>query len=146
MINSGLNRVILVGKLGRQPALTYLDGGLAKASILLICQSKHRDARGHMVSKSDWIPVTLWEEEAERIHQQCRKGSLLLVEGELHYQGTNPPPPGTNSSPLYVEGKQVMILDQRPLPLEEQDSAKPIGNVNPLEAFFTTANSDEIPF
>ena len=145
MINSGLNRVILVGKLGHQPKLTYLSEGLAKTTLSLTCQSKHRDPQGKLIEKIDWVPIILWEEEAERIHQVCRKGSMILVEGQLHSHKEGFSSFSTVGN-LFVEGQRVMILDQRPLPLQDQDSARPIGNVNPLEALFTPANSDEVPF
>lgn len=79
-----LNRVILVGRLTRDPELRYTTSGTAVAEISLAINRNTRD-RETNASKEEvtFIEVVAWEKKAEVIAQYLKKGAPLLVEGRL---------------------------------------------------------------
>lgn len=79
------NRVILLGRLARDPEVKFPAGGQQKAARFTICtgrQWKNRQT-GEQQSHTDFISVTAWGAIAEVIEKYVRKGSPLLVEGRI---------------------------------------------------------------
>lgn len=80
----GVNKVILVGNLGRDPEIQYLPGNIAVAKFSLATTESFKDKSGKQVSQTEWHTVVLWRGLAELADKYLRKGSLVYVEGRLH--------------------------------------------------------------
>lgn len=78
-----VNKVILVGRLGKDPEVRHLEGGAAVASFSLATNENYRDKNGEKVEKTDWHNVVVWRKQAEIAEQYLRKGSLIYLEGKL---------------------------------------------------------------
>ena len=77
-----LNRVIIMGRLGRDPELRYTQAGKPVASFSLAVDRDFKDkASGERAT--DWIPVVAWEARAKFVQQYFHKGQLAVVEGRL---------------------------------------------------------------
>jgi single-strand DNA-binding protein len=82
-----LNRVILIGRLTRDPELRYTPSGVAVTQFTLACDRPFTNASGER--EADFIPVVTWRQLAETCANYLRKGRLTAVEGRIqvrHYE------------------------------------------------------------
>ncbi len=79
----GVNRVVLIGNLGKEPDLQYLEGNIAVAKFPLATTETYKDKNGALVSQTEWHTVVLWRGLAELAQKYLHKGSLIYVEGRL---------------------------------------------------------------
>lgn len=82
---SGFNQVILLGRLGNDPEVKYLQSGTAVVSLSLATSRKRKDQAGESIEETSWHRVKGFGRQAEIIAEHCRKGDLLFVEGRLDY-------------------------------------------------------------
>jgi len=81
---SSVNKVILVGRLGRAPEIKKFDNGGILANLALATSQKWRDRQsGEMQEKTEWHRLVMRERLAEIAQQYLQKGSLIYVEGQL---------------------------------------------------------------
>ena len=80
---AGVNKVIIVGNLGADPELKNLPSGDSVVNFSLATSESYTDKGGQKVEKTEWHRVEFFGRNAEIIHEYCRKGSLLYVEGSL---------------------------------------------------------------
>ncbi|WP_317896996.1 single-stranded DNA-binding protein [Aurantibacillus circumpalustris] len=79
----GVNKVILIGNLGKDPELKYLDGNIAKLSFSLATSEFYKDNAGNQVEHTEWHNVVLWRFQAENAAKLLKKGTQIYVEGKL---------------------------------------------------------------
>ena len=80
---SSVNKVILIGTLGRDPEIRNLPSGEAVANISLATNSKYKNRNGEMVEETEWHRVTFFGRLAEIAGQYLKKGGSVYVEGRL---------------------------------------------------------------
>lgn len=80
---SGVNKVILVGNLGRDPEVRYLEGGVAVAKFPLATSEIYKNRDGSKVEQTEWHNVVLWRGLAETAEKFLRKGMTIYVEGKI---------------------------------------------------------------
>ena len=78
-----VNKVILVGNLGRDAELRYTPGGAAVATLNLATTETWNDKEGQRQEKTEWHRVILWGKQAETLNQYLQKGKQIYVEGRL---------------------------------------------------------------
>ena len=79
---SGINKVILVGHLGKDPEIRHLEGGVTVASFpLATSESYNKD--GKRVEQTEWHNIVLWRGLAEVASKYLTKGKLVYIEGKL---------------------------------------------------------------
>ena len=78
-----VNKVILVGNLGRDPEIRNLPSGEAIASVALATSNKYKNRNGEMVDETEWHNVTFFGRLAEIAGQYLKKGSSIYVEGRI---------------------------------------------------------------
>ncbi|MGC8427749.1 single-stranded DNA-binding protein [Mixta calida] len=84
MASKGVNKVILVGNLGKDPEVRYMPNGGAVASITLATSESWRDKQtGETKEKTEWHRVVLFGKLAEVAGEYLRKGSQIYIEGKL---------------------------------------------------------------
>lgn len=76
-------KIVLVGRLGRDPEMRYLQNGTPVTSFSVATDRKWTDASGQLQERTTWFRVAAWRRLAETCNQYLTKGSLVLVEGEL---------------------------------------------------------------
>jgi single-strand binding protein len=79
----GVNHVFLIGNLGKDPEIQYIDGNIPVAKFPLATTETHKDKKGNTVSQTEWHNIVLWRGLAELAHKYLHKGSLVYVEGSL---------------------------------------------------------------
>jgi single-strand DNA-binding protein len=81
---AGINKVILIGNLGRDPELRYTQGGTAVATLnLATTRSYTKQGSNERVEETEWHRVTVWGKTAEFCNQYLSKGRQVYVEGRL---------------------------------------------------------------
>jgi len=78
-----VNKVILVGNLGRDAELRYTPGGAAVATINMATTDVYKDKEGQKKEDTQWHRVVLWGRTAESLHEYLTKGKQIYVEGRL---------------------------------------------------------------
>nr|WP_294794453.1 single-stranded DNA-binding protein [uncultured Mucilaginibacter sp.] len=79
---SGINKVILVGHLGKDPEIRYLEGGVSVASFPL-ATSETFNKDGKKVEQTEWHNIVLWRSLADVAAKFLQKGKLVYIEGKL---------------------------------------------------------------
>ena len=81
---AGINKVILIGNLGKDPEVRYLENGTAVANFTLATTESYMDkATGNRVDNVEWHNIVVWRKQAEIAAQYLKKGSQIYVEGKL---------------------------------------------------------------
>lgn len=76
-------KIVLVGRLGRDPEMRYLPSGQAVTSFSVATDNRYTSADGQQVNETTWFRVTVWGKQAENCNQYLKKGRLVLVEGRI---------------------------------------------------------------
>jgi len=80
---AGVNKVILVGNLGKDPEVRYLDNGVAVANFSLATTENYKNKAGDRVSQTEWHNIVLWRGLAEVAEKYLKKGASVYVEGKI---------------------------------------------------------------
>ena len=78
-----VNRVILVGYLGRDPETRYTSGGQAVANFSVATDESYKDRNGERQKRTEWHKIVVWGKQAEIAQQYLKKGSLVYIEGRI---------------------------------------------------------------
>ncbi|HQE11173.1 MAG TPA: single-stranded DNA-binding protein [Flavipsychrobacter sp.] len=108
----GVNKVILIGNLGRDPDMQYLEGNIAVAKFPLATTETHKDKNGNLVSQTEWHTVVLWRGLAELAQKYLHKGSLVFIEGRLRTRNWEDKDKNKKFGTEIV-GDNLVMLDKR---------------------------------
>jgi len=78
-----VNKVILVGRLGRDPETRYTGGGQAVANFSVATDESYKDKAGERQKRTEWHKIVVWGKQAEIAQQYLKKGSLIFIEGRI---------------------------------------------------------------
>lgn len=79
-----LNRVTLVGRIGQDPEIRYLENSVAVGRFALAYSESYKDKDGNWQKKdTEWYDIVVWRRLAERAKEELKKGKLVYVEGKL---------------------------------------------------------------
>lgn len=78
-----VNRVFLVGRLGRDPESRYTPAGQPVCNFTLATDETYRDRNGERQKRTEWHRIVVWGKQAETAQKYLRKGSLIFVEGRI---------------------------------------------------------------
>ena len=81
-----LNRITLIGNLGRDPEVRRLESGIAVAKFSVATNESYKDKSGEWQQQTEWHDVVCWRMLAERAENQLKKGAMVYVEGKLTHR------------------------------------------------------------
>jgi len=134
---ASINKVILIGRMGRDADMRYTADGKPVASFSIATTETWKDNRGDKQERTEWHSVTSWGKQAEFVNEYIKKGSLVYIEGRIQsreYTGRD----GTTKKHYGIEAATVQILS-RP---GDQGSRKP--EENRSEDGFTREIDDDV--
>ena len=108
----GLNKVTMIGNLGKDPEIQQLEGNVSVAKVSLATTETFKDRNGQPHTETEWHTVVLWRALAELAGSYLRKGSLVYVEGKLktrHYEDKD----GKTRHVTEIIADQIIMLDKR---------------------------------
>lgn len=108
----GVNRVMLIGNLGKDPDVQVLEGNIAVAKFPLATTETFKDRSGKLVSQTEWHTVVLWRGLAELAQKYLHKGSLVYIEGRLRTRSWDDKE-GHRKFATEVVGDNLIMLDKR---------------------------------
>jgi len=108
----GVNRVMLIGNLGKDPDVQYLEGNIAVAKFSLATTETYKDRAGKLISQTEWHTVVLWRGLAELAQKYLHKGSLVYIEGRLRTRSWEDKE-GNKKFATEVVGDNLIMLDKR---------------------------------
>ena len=79
----GLNKVMVIGYLGRDPEMRFTPSGKSVTNFSVSCNRSWKNAEGEKITETEWFNVLAWGSLAETSKQFLKKGSLVYVEGRL---------------------------------------------------------------
>jgi single-strand DNA-binding protein len=106
-----LNRVLLAGRLTRDPELRYTPNGSAVCNFSLAVNRKHKDQSGRWQDDTTFINVVAWQAIAENINKHLHKGSPVLVEGRLESRSWETET-GQKRSVIEIRADSVRFLER----------------------------------
>jgi single-strand DNA-binding protein len=80
---AGVNKVILLGNLGADPEVKYLEGDKVVANLSLATTEAYNDRSGNRVEQTEWHDLELWDQQAKIAEKYLKKGSQIFVEGKI---------------------------------------------------------------
>ena len=80
---AGVNRVILIGNLGKDPEIRSLEGGVKVANFSLATTETYKGKNGEKVDQTEWHNIVLWRGLAEVAENYLKKGNSIYVEGKI---------------------------------------------------------------
>lgn len=110
---ASLNKVMLIGNLTRDPEIRYTPKGQAVTDIGLAVNRVYNTENGEKREEVTFIDITLWGRTAEVVHQYCKKGRPLFVEGRLQLDTWDDKQTGQKRSKLKVIGDGIQLLGSR---------------------------------
>ena len=80
---AGVNKVILLGNLGKDPEVRYLDNGVAVANFSIATTENYKNKSGERVSQTEWHNIVVWRGLAEVAEKYLKKGASVYIEGKI---------------------------------------------------------------
>jgi single-strand DNA-binding protein len=109
-MSRGINKAILLGRLGADPEIRYTSSGTPVVNVSLATNESYTNREGERVDKTEWHRLVFWRQLAEIAGQYLRKGSQVYVEGTLRYR-TWEDQEGKERFSTEVEVKELSMLD-----------------------------------
>lgn len=108
----GVNKVILVGNLGKDPELRYTGSGTAVCNFSLATNESYKDSNGETVERTEWHNLVVWSRLAEICNEYLRKGSQAYFEGSLQTRSYDDKD-GNKKYITEIKVKEMMMLSGR---------------------------------
>ena len=119
---AGVNKVILVGNLGKDPEVRYLDSGVAVANFSLATTESYKNKEGERVNQTEWHNVVLWRGLAEIAEKYLKKGSSVYIEGKIKNRKWEDKDGNTRYNTEILADNMTM-LGSKPSPNSEQSES-----------------------
>lgn len=137
-----VNRVILVGNLGKDPEIRYMPNGDAVANFSIATSESWKDKSGERVTRTEWHNIIIYRKLAEIAGQYLKKGSSVYLEGRIQsrkYTGKD----GIERTAYEIICSEMKMMDAKSSGSEPQPAGKPHGHGNPTP---DEIDDGEIPF
>jgi single-strand DNA-binding protein len=146
-LSGTVNRVILVGRLGKDPEIKYTPSGMAMASFSLATDENRKDSDGKWQSQTEWHNLILWGKEAERAGEYLKKGRLIYIEGRLQTRSWEDAQGGEKKYRTEIIGNRFVMLGAK---ADSGESPAPSRTSAPVPTHTDTAErieeDEDLPF
>ena len=117
----GLNKVMLIGRLGQDPEMRYTPSGKPLTKFQLAVNRSWTSADNEKKTETEWFTVVSWGKLAEICNQYLKKGHQVYIDGRLHTRHWQDDE-GANHSVVEVIAKEMVMLGR---PMEEDGADQP---------------------
>lgn len=108
-----VNKVILIGNLGKDPEMKYTPSGVPVAKFSLATNEKYKDKGGEWQERTEWHNVIAWQRMAEIIGEYVKKGSRVYVEGKLQTSSWEDKQSGEKKYRTEIVAQELVLLGGR---------------------------------
>jgi single-strand DNA-binding protein len=110
---AGINKVILLGNLGKDPEVRNLENGSIVAKFPLATSETYKNKNGEKIETTEWHNIVLWRGLAEIAEKFLRKGSKVYIEGKIRTRSYDDKD-GNKKYITEIEGDNLLMLDGKP--------------------------------
>ncbi|MGH9812510.1 MAG: single-stranded DNA-binding protein [Candidatus Acidiferrales bacterium] len=139
-----VNKVILVGRLGRDPEMRYTAGGTPVCNFTMATDEVFRDKGGQTQKRTEWHRIVAWSKLAEQCSKLLGKGKLCYIEGRLQTREWNDRD-GNKRTTTEIVARTMRILSPKGEPALEMEAAAGHGP-EPPEDLATEITDEDVPF
>ena len=147
-----LNKVMLIGNLGKDPEILHFDNGGSIVKFPLATSETYTNRDGQRVTNTEWHNIVIWRGMAETAEKYLRKGSQVFIEGKIKTRSWEDQQ-GQKRYTTEIVADVMQLLDRpnsNPGTTANQTNAesstKTVANSAVTEAPATTPNADDLPF
>lgn len=108
-----INKVILVGRLGKDPEIRSTPGGTSVAKFTLATDERFTDKAGERQERTEWHNITAWGKLGEICGQYLKKGKLVYIEGSIRTDSWDDKESGQKKYRTEIVAKDMKMLDRR---------------------------------
>lgn len=146
---AGINKVILLGNLGKDPEIRSLENGASVAKFPLATSESYKNRNGERVETTEWHNVVMWRGLAEIAEKFLKKGSKVYIEGKIRTRSYDDKD-GNKKYITEIEADNMLMLDGRgdrpdggSMPSYEPSGSSPAAPSAPLPS---SPEPDDLPF
>ena len=140
---AGVNKVILVGNLGKDPEIRHLDNGVAVANFSLATTESYTNKQGERVNQTEWHNVVLWRGLADIAEKYLKKGNSVYIEGKINTRKWEDKDGNVRYSTDIVADKMTMLgSKQESASISQPKNNEETNSSNSSEQL----NNDDLPF
>lgn len=149
---SGINKVILVGNLGKDPEVRHLEGGAVVAKFPLATSETYKTKEGQRVDQTEWHNIVMWRGLAESAEKYLRKGSLVYIEGKIRTRSWDDKDGNKRFATEIIADTMTMLSsrrsdDQQHHNTQEQKPASSTPDETPsVDVQGNSGSGDDLPF
>ncbi len=151
-----VNKVILVGHVGKDPVVRYFDKGAAKATFPLATSEAYTNQQGETITTTEWHNIVLWRALAEVAEKTVKKGAQVYIVGKIKTR-SYVDKDGNNKYITEILGDAMLLLDKKPATVssaQQPESEKTQGSdkeplnhdINEPPVSYQPNNEDDLPF
>jgi single-strand DNA-binding protein len=108
-----LNKVMLIGNLGRDPEVRYTASSVAVATFSIATNESWQDQDGNTQERTEWHNIVTWRKLAEICHQYLRKGSKVYIEGRIQTRSYDDKNTGVKKYMTEIVASSMIMLDSK---------------------------------
>jgi single-strand DNA-binding protein len=139
LMAKSLNKVMLIGNLGKDPELRYTNSGVAVATFSLATNETWKDQEGNVQERTEWHSVVAWRKLAEICGEWLKKGRRVYIEGKLRtreWEDKN----GSKRKTTEVTADDMIMLDVK------GNASGASADLPPTETSLESEPKDDLPF
>lgn len=149
MAGKSVNKVIIVGNLGKDPEIKYTPSGTPVAKLTVATNERYKDKGGEWQDRTEWHNVVLWQRLAEIAGEYLKKGGKVYIEGRLQTRSWEDKQTGQKKYMTEIDANDLVLLGGRS---EGADYSSRGGNnfdqrtPEPEPAAASPISDEDIPF
>jgi single-strand DNA-binding protein len=140
-VMAGVNKVILVGNLGKDPEVRHLEGGVSVAHFTLATNEYFKDKQGTRVERTEWHNISAWRGLADMADKFLKKGQQVYIEGKLRTRQYQDKDQQTRYITEII-ADEISMLGARP----GGPTGAPAAVAEPAVSFRQEPELDQLPF
>lgn len=109
----GVNKVILVGNLGKDPEVQYLDSNVGVAKFPLATSESYKDKEGNRVEQTEWHNIVAWRGLADVAEKYLKKGNRIYLEGKIKTRSWDDKETGAKKYMTEIVADNFIMLDRK---------------------------------
>jgi len=145
-MSKSVNKVFLIGNLGKDPEVKYTASGVPVAKITVATNERHKDKSGEWKERAEWHNVVLWQRLAEITGEYLSKGSKVYIEGRLATRSWEDKQTGQKRYITEIVASDLVLLDARKNESADAGSGPERNSGQETAALSSPIDDSDIPF
>ena len=137
---ASMNKVIIIGRIGKDPEIRHTQSGQAVATLSVATDESYKDQSGQKVEKTEWHKIVVWGKQADFVANYLGKGRLVYAEGKLETRKWQDQS-GQDRYSTEIKAVTVQALDKKPDGQGGQQRS-----AQPTEQYNANDDLDQLPF